>query len=245
MDKQKFAVFDIDGTLFRSGLYREVFYELGQAGAIPQSLIDETSLKYREWRHRIHGNAFEEFELALITGLDATLPRLKVSDYEQAVQTVLHKRAENVYVYTRNLINRLKSEGYFLIAISGSQQEVVEPFAQKYQFDAWIGQEWERQGEYFSGNRTFTHTGKDKIVANFIEQHNLTLTDSYAVGDSNGDSHMLAMVDHPIAFNPTYELLDKALENGWKIVVERKNTSYELERNDDLGQFVLAQANHQ
>lgn len=47
-----------------------------------------------------------------------------------------------------------------------------------------------------------------------MKEHNLTLTDSIAVGDSNGDVGMLGMVDRPIAFNPTFELYDTAIERG-------------------------------
>ena len=142
MAKQKFAAFDIDGTLFRSGLYREVAYELMRMGVLPPDVLEETTAKNREWRHRTHGNAFEEFEMLLIDRIDNFLPQLRIEDYEEAAQMVLAKRADNVYVYTRDLIHSLKAQGYFLIAISGSQIELVEPFAAKYGFDAWVGQQW-------------------------------------------------------------------------------------------------------
>lgn len=245
MTKQKFAAFDIDGTLFRSGLHREVFYELYKMGILPSDLGEETTQKHREWRDRIHGNAFEEFERVMIGGLDSYLPQLRISDYDEAVKRVIDKKAENVYVYTRDLLCRLQKEGYMTIAISGSQQELVEPFARRYGFDAWIGQQWERGEEYFTGNVVKTHTGKDKIIQRLIEEHDLTLTDSYAVGDSNGDSGMLGIVDHPIAFNPTFELLEKAIEQGWKIVIERKNTSIELAKEPGLGQYILEKTNQQ
>lgn len=240
---RKFAAFDIDGTLFRSGLYREVFYELYKMGVLPSELTEQTTEKHREWRHRVHGNAFEEFEKIMVGGMDSFLPQLRIADYDEAVRRVLEKKAENVYVYTRNLLKKLQNEDYFTVAISGSQQELVEPFARRYGFDAWIGQQWERGNEYFTGNIIKTHTGKDKIIERLITEYDLTLKDSYAVGDSNGDTGMLTMVEQPIAFNPTHELLEKAIANGWKIVVERKNASYELERGSD-GQFALAYTNH-
>jgi len=238
---RKFAAFDIDGTLFRSGLYREVFYELYKMGVLPSDLTQQTTEKHRLWRHRIHGNAFEEFEKIMVEGMDSYLPKLRVCDYDEAVHRVLDKKAENIYVYTHKLLRKLQDEGYFTIAISGSQQELVEPFARRNNFDAWIGQQWERGDEYFTGTVTKTHTGKDQILRELAKEHNLTFEDSYAVGDSNGDSGMLSVVTHPIAFNPTQELLDKALENKWKVVVERKNIGYELETGDD-GLFVLAKA---
>lgn len=245
MTKQKFAAFDIDGTLFRSGLQREVFYELTKMGIVSQDVIDESTTKFREWRHRVHGNAFQEFDMFMVNALDSTLPNLRVSDYEKAANLVIQKRADNVYVYTRELLKQLKSEGYFLLAISGSQHELVEPFAQKYGFDAWIGQEWEKDGEsqFFTGKRTYTHTGKEKILQTFMAKHELTMEGSYAVGDSGGDIGILSIVDNPIAFNPTYDLLETALEKGWKIVIERKNASFELAKEPELGKYILEKTN--
>jgi len=242
MVKQKFAAFDIDGTLFRSGLYREVAYELMKMGALPREVLEETTVKNREWRHRSHGNAFEEFDMLVVNRVDQALPQLRIDDYEEAAQMVLEKRADNVYVYTRSLIKRLKDEGYFLIAISGSQIELVEPFAVKYGFDAWVGQEWERGDEFFTGNIIKTHTHKDIILHDLIDRYNLTLKDSYAVGDSNGDVGMLELVDHPIAFNPTAELYDKALAHGWTIAIERKNMMYTLEMQSSTYRLSSAEA---
>ncbi len=240
---RKLAVFDIDGTLFRSGLYREVFFELYKMGVLPNDLTEQTTEKHREWRHRIHGNAFEEFEQIMVAGLDSYLPNLRVSDYDEAVRRVMDKKAENIYIFTSQLLKKLQGEGYFTAAISGSQKELVEPFALRYGFDDWIGQEWERGEEFFTGATTKTHTGKEALVHQLVEKHGLTLDGSYGVGDSNGDSGMLSIVHNPVAFNPTKELLDKALANGWRVVVERKNISYELEGAGDGKPFVLAQTN--
>lgn len=242
MSQKKFAAFDIDGTLYRSGLYREVVFELLRMKILPEEFVTELNDKMRIWRHRLHGSAFEEFELFLTSYLDEHLPKLKVADYETAVERVLAAKGDDVYAYTRDLARDLRSQGYFLIAISGSQQELVEPFAKKNNFDAWIGQHWERDGDHFTGNITKTHTGKDKILKALIEEHDLTLDGSYAVGDSNGDVGMLEMVDHPITFNPTHELLEKALARKWRVVIERKNVIYELGNNDDT--YVLAKTRH-
>lgn len=241
---RKFAVFDIDGTLFRSGLYREVAYEMMKMGILPQEMLDETTVKNREWRHRIHGNAFEEFDMLVVDRIHSNLPNIKIADYEKAAQVVIEKRAENIYVYTRNLLKELKEQGYFLIAISGSQTELVEPFAQKYGFDDWVGQRWERGEEYFTGNITRTHTDKDIILSGLIGHHNLTLKGSVAVGDSNGDTGMLKMVEHPIAFNPTHELYEYAVEHSWMIVIERKNMIYTLQKSLDSELYKLTHATH-
>lgn len=243
MAKKKFAAFDIDGTLFRSGLYREVSYELAKMGKVPEEIASELTIKHRQWRHRLHGNAFEEFEHTMVVAFDDLSTQIRVADYDEAVAHVLAKKAENVYVYTRNLVKELKDKGHFLIAISGSQVDLVEPFAKKYGFDTWVGQEWERGEEFFTGKRTKSHTNKDLILNRLIDEYNLTLKGSVAVGDSNGDVGMLRLVDRPIAFNPTAELYEKAVENKWTIVLERKNMMYELAPNKD-GRFELHTAKH-
>lgn len=230
MTKQKFAAFDIDGTLFRSGLYREVAYELMKMGALPPAILEKVTVANHKWRHRVQANAFEEFEALIVDSVGHALPQLRIADYEKAAKRVIEKRADNVYVYTRGLIKQLKDKGYFMVAISGSQVELVEPFAKKYGFDAWVGQEWERGEEFFTGNITAeTYKGKDVILQRIISEYNLTLKDSFAVGDSSGDVGMFQLVDHPIAFNPTFELYEKAAANGWQITIERKNVIYSMQ----------------
>jgi HAD superfamily hydrolase (TIGR01490 family) len=235
---RKFAAFDIDGTLFRSGLYREVLLELMRRDLIPQKIMKVVTPKMEAWQKRLHDDAFESFEEALIGMFDKEIPRLRVSDFDDAARVVLEKMSDHVYVYTRDLIKRLKGEGYYLIAISGSQEDLVEPFAKKYGFDYWVGQKWARSEEYFTGDIVKTHTGKDLILLGIIDEQNLTIEGSYAVGDSNGDAGMFSIAEHVIAFNPTRELLEKARANGWKVVIERKGVIYELEPTD--GSHLLA-----
>lgn len=85
MTTQKFAAFDIDGTLFRSGLYREVSYELTKMGKVPKEISEALTVKHREYRDRLHGNAFEEFERVLVSEFDALTTHIKVADYDEAV----------------------------------------------------------------------------------------------------------------------------------------------------------------
>ncbi|CAN5683619.1 HAD-IB family hydrolase [soil metagenome] len=226
--KRKFAAFDIDGTLFRSGLYREVVYELIRMEALPKKVLQAFAAKEQAWRKRSHGNAFYEFDRAMFEALDDHLPKLKVSYFDLAVERVIKAHRDNVYVYTRNLTRSLKAEGYMLIAISGSQTEVVEPFAKHYKFDLWVGAHYHRSGDYFTGEVMKTHKSKDLFLKQLIETHNLTLQGSYGVGDSGGDTEMLSMVENPIAFNPEQTLFEQATKKGWKIVIERKNMIYEL-----------------
>ncbi len=232
MGKQ-FAVFDIDGTLFRSGLYREVFNKLIDMGALPESLQDSLSDKQNAWRRRSHGRAFKEFEQSMAELMDEHLPRLKISDFDIAAEQVIAEHKDDVYVYTRDLARQLKKQGYYMIAISGSQKELVEPFAKHYGFDTWVGQEFERGEEYFTGNIVKTHKNKGPLLQKVIETKKLDRTGSIAIGDSSGDIDLFNAVETPIVFNPDQDLLTLAKKNSWNIVVERKNVIYKLTHNGD------------
>ncbi len=236
----RFAAFDIDGTLFRSGLYREVFFELIRMGALPKHLHEQLAEKETAWQKRAHGRAFGEFEQSMAELFDEHVPNLKIADFEQAAERVIKEHKDNVYVYTRELVKQLNDDGYFLIAISGSQTELLEPFAQHYGFDHWVGQHYERGKEYFTGHIRKTHQGKDKFLKEVIKDKNLALKDSVAVGDSNGDVDMLSMVERPIAFNPEERLFNTANKHGWEVVIERKNIIYEMRQID--GEYRLHQA---
>lgn len=237
--QKKFAVFDIDGTIFRSGLYREVVYELIATDKAPAELSMAFSQLEIDWRTRKHENAFKMYEQTMAETFDGILTRIKCSDFDEAARAVFERVSDYVYAYTRDLARDLKHQGYTLIAISGSQEELVRPFADKYGFDVWVGQHYERgDNGYFTGEIVKTHNGKDIILRRLVLEHGLTFSESIAVGDSRGDIDMLSIVEQPIAFNPDHELFTMAKEQDWKVVVERKNMIYELEPNGHT--FVLA-----
>jgi HAD superfamily hydrolase (TIGR01490 family) len=235
----KFAVFDIDGTLFRSSLYVELAFELAEEGHLPPDLVDTIALKRKSWKMRESNTAYQEFDLAVVLGVDQLLTTLPVDAYETAVARTIQKHSDMVYSYTRGLISTLKSQGYTLIAVSGSPKELVEQFASRYGFDLWVGQHWARKGNMFTGEIVKTHTDKDKIVRRLVEEHGLTIDGSYAIGDSEGDIGILSIVDNPIAFNPTRELIEAAQTNGWPIVIERKNICYTLKQDAPGAAFTL------
>lgn len=236
---KKFAAFDIDGTIFRSGLYREVVYELLATDRAPAELAEAFSGLELDWKTRRHQNAFKLYEHAMAVTFDSILAQVKVADFDEAARSVFDRVSDYVYAYTRDLAQDLKAQGYTLIAISGSQEELVEPFAKKYGFDIWIGQHYTRGDDgYFTGEIIKTHDGKDTILRTIVAEHDLTFEGSIAVGDSSGDIGMLSIVENPIAFNPEKLLFDRAQQENWKVVLERKNIIYELEPNGHT--FVLA-----
>ena len=236
---KKLAIFDLDGTLFRWQLYYEVVLKLLERGFFTDEQSANIRSAFHNWQSRTE--AFHDFEIVAIGALTEQLPQLKVAEFSEIVEEVLGESAHKVYSYTRNLAQELKTQGYHLLAISGSMQEIAEPFAKKYDFDECIGWLYEREGEYFTGKTIRETVGrKDELIKEYIAEHGFSLEGSVAIGDSKGDVEMLQLASRPIAFNPNDPLLEIAKEHGWEIVIERKNIAYTLQKGPN-GTYLLAQ----
>jgi len=235
---KRFAVFDIDGTLIRWQLYHAIADHLVKLGYIKPTDFASIKEARMDWKRRSPEASFKTYEVELIAAYEKALVKLTPEELGKAVDSVFDEYKDQVYIYTRDLIQSLKTEGYMLFAISGSQTEIVEKIAAYYGFDAYLGTVYEKQADKFTGTKVFHAEFKDKALQGLIDRYGLDKNGSIAVGDSKGDIPMLKMVEIPIAFNPEQALFSESVKNGWKIVIERKDMVYELEARN--GTYVLA-----
>lgn len=224
----KFAVFDIDGTLIRWQLYHALVDRLAKRGHLGEGVYERLQDSRMGWKVRNDDEGFYKYEIELIQAFDSSVEGLDEKVFDTVVEEVFEQYKDQIYTYTRDLIKRLKMEDYFLIAISGSHKELVARIAEYYDFDDYMGTDYSRSGAKLKAEVFVASHHKKELLEEMIEKHNLSLKDSYAVGDTSSDAPMLAMVENGIAFNPDKKLYKLANENGWKIVVERKNVVYEL-----------------
>lgn len=232
-----FAVFDIDGTVFRSSLYLEIVTELSESGVLPPETLEEFQPAFTAWKERSHQTSYDDYRNAVVNAYEKRMEGLRGSDFDKAARNVVKKLKNHTYVYPRSLIRKLKNKGYFLIAISGSQLEMVNEFAKYWGFDSWVGQRHQRIDGVMTGNTQKTHEGKHVFLDKIIKDNQLGRENSFGVGDSIGDKELLEAVENPVAFNPDRELFEYAVDKHWKIVVERKNMIYELD--ETKGRYVL------
>ncbi|HSW78914.1 MAG TPA: HAD family phosphatase [Candidatus Babeliales bacterium] len=236
--ERPFAVFDIDGTLIRWQLYHAVADALVKLGYVEPGSYDSIKSARMSWKTRLPGINFRTYELEVIRVYEEVLNHLPATELDAAVETVFGEYKDQVYTYTRDLIQRLKNEHYILLAISGSQIEVVKLVAAHYGFDDFIGTVYERKDNRFTGNKSVPAFDKAKVLRELVDKHNLIFDDSIGIGDSLSDAAMLELVQQPIAFNPDKSLFDRANQSGWKIVIERKNMIYELNQKDGKYELV-------
>jgi len=240
---KKFAVFDIDGTLFRWQLFSEVVFELMQDGYIPKEVKAEVDAKMSQWRDRKTAHSFHDYETAIVQAFIPYVTKVPVAAIETAADNILARVGNQVYMYTRSLITELKGQGYTLIAISGSQDEIVQRFAKLWQFDIALGQANDQKDGQYTGTipgGKLLVLRKGEALKELVATHNLSWKESIAVGDTMSDASMLELVEKPIAFNPNEQLFEVAKKHSWPVVIERKNMIYELEARD--GTYLLAKA---
>ncbi|MEO5627835.1 MAG: HAD family phosphatase [Candidatus Saccharimonadales bacterium] len=235
---KKFAVFDIDGTLIRWQLYHAIVDRLAKKELLGADAHHKLHQARMVWKQRQHPQAFRQYELAVINEFEAAFADLDTKEFDAVTKEILDEYGDQVYVFTRDLIKDLKDKGYLLLAISGSHQEIVKALAQKYGFDDWVGTNYQRANRRFSGHKIVASADKKAALQSLINQHDLSLKGSLAIGDSASDGAMLQMVEQPIAFNPDQKLYQMAKQAGWTIVIERKNVIYQLEAKDE--RYILA-----
>lgn len=233
MTKRKFAVFDIDGTLLRWQLYHGAVNTLAKRGLLGDNAHAELRKIRAAWKNREHPDAFKEYERYMVQMYNAAVSGVPVKEFEKAAHETVAVHKQQVYTYTRDLISTLKGDGYFLITISGSHKEMVEELAEFYGFDDFVGSTYEIKNGVFTGNKEIAAEDKAKHLNKLIKKHGLDTKGSVGVGDTGSDIAFLEMVDNPIAFNPDQNLLKTATERGWKVVVERKNVVYELQKSGE------------
>lgn len=225
-NKKKIAVFDIDGTIFRSNLHFELFKGLVEYGIFPAIVLKEIEEYHDDWITR-RGH-YRDFEKSLIVSYQNRLRGKVVEDIQKVSRFIVQEKMEHVYVYTRDMIERLRPD-YLLVAISGSPREVVDAFTENWKFDKAYGTIYGSENGVYTGEVVFpSYEVKDTTLKNFCTEHNLSLQGSVGIGDTNGDIAFLNLVENPIAFNPSQELFTNAKQRGWKTVVERKDVVYEI-----------------
>ena len=241
--RKQFAVFDIDGTIARTSLLQLMVRELVARGKVDIGPGRQIEVMLHDYRQRITDDNFGDYMKQAVDILFKSLPNgLRMDDYNEIIDAVVKTSLSNTYVYTRELVQTLKRNNFFLIAISGSEVKAVSTFARSLGFDAWVGEVsyLEKDGR-LTGEVSALHQTKAQILEAVIKKFDLDLKGSTAVGDTSSDISVLEMVDSPIVFNPNQALFKVAREKGWMIIIERKDMVYGMVKEN--GQYVLKQVN--
>ncbi len=226
--KDKLAVFDIDGTVFRWTFISELLTNLTKRGVFSKSVLKQTEEVYFNWKDR--KGSWDDYINTVVKVTNQALIGKDERQVDKVINEIVEAKKENLYVYTRELIKKLKNENYFLLAISASPEKIIAPFTLFLGFDKYFGTIYEIKSGKFTGRELNDIIfSKHEVLTQFLKENpQITLKDSVGVGDSFSDVSFLEIVETSIAFNPDLKLADYAKKMGWKIVVERKNVIYNI-----------------
>ena len=227
--KQKVAVFDVDGTIFRSSLLIQLVDTLIEKEIFPESTRSVYERSRERWLNR-EGD-YEEYINAVVDAFRKHLKGVHYGAFSEAADGMVRRQWKRDYRYTRDLLKELKSKGYFLLAVSHSPKTVLDKFCPRLGFDKVYGMLYETgPQDCFTGAVLDEHLifNKANILKRAVEKENLTLVGSIGVGDTESDVSFLEMVARPLCFNPNMKLYRHAKRMGWKVVVERKDVIYTM-----------------
>lgn len=226
---KKFAIFDIDGTIFRSSLLIELVEEFIHEDIFPLEVRAIYLRSYQNWANR--KGTYEKYINDVVKVFNKYLYGVSYLDFQRVSKNVVAMNKNKVYRFTRDLVKNLKKKKYFLLAISHSPKGIVDDFCDNFGFDKVYGMMYKiNKNKKFIGGTLFETIikNKEKILKRAIRKENLTIKNSVGVGDTESDISFLKMVSRPICFNPNKKLYNYAKKNNWEIIVERKDVIYRV-----------------
>ena len=117
-------------------------------------------------------------------------------------------------------IQEHKAQGTAVVLVTGSLDFIVQPIADYLAVDAVLAPQLREQNGQFTGELTtapLIAEEKAKAMRNYAAQHEVSLEESYAYGDSQSDLPMLECVGNPVVVNPGKALREKAIKSGWEL----------------------------
>lgn len=226
---KKVAIFDIDGTIFRSSLLIEIVETMIELKLFPASVRAQYEEEKMSWLDR-KGN-YDAYIMAVVRVFMKHIKGVSERDFSRAAHLVVKRYRNRVYIFTRELIKDLKRKNYFLLAISNSPKGVLDIFCKEFGFDKVYGRLYELDTKNrFTGKiiDEYMIANKANLLKRAVKMNGLTLKNSVGVGDTEADIKFLRLVERPICFNPNLKLYRYARRKKWATAVERKNVVYEL-----------------
>ena len=214
----KVAALDIDGTLYPGALGLQLLQALAANGISDKSKsknVFEVVEKYR----------LNEIDFQTMSTNAYTLYAEAIAGISQAVmqhianQVWLQERTK-LFAFVPKLINILKSQGYSIVLISGSPDEIVCCLAQEFGISKYQGSIFATYQGKYTGKVNLLSGSLGKKYSIFLQMAKdwkVNLEESLAIGDSITDTPLLEIVSKPLVFEPHPSLMLLAQQKSWLV----------------------------
>lgn len=204
----KVAFIDLDLTLYDGAVFlewAEFLHNEGIVSLVDIAFIDEIIALYKLGRiSYLETSERGAAEIGLM--LSRKSPE-KI--YEVSKKFVKTLSLSNFYSYTKPVIEYLKSVGYKIVLVTNEPDFLAEDLKVLVGADDAIGLDFEiKDGEFTSKviNDLFSKFGKVEIVKKYIQENNVEVESSFAMGDSEGDVEMLKFLKRGVMVTNSNEM---------------------------------------
>ncbi len=199
------ALFDMDGTLI-NGDTNELTLEYLLSHHLADPSFAAPVKRYGELF--MQGNLkIEDFIAYIATPFVGMPAERREHIMADLVRTLIIPR---IKPGARRAIDFHKSRGDTVIIVTSTVDYLVKHVAEQAGIDNYIGSKAELTAEGVLTGKLAGYPpyqeGKVRLIKSFAQQHNLSLEDAYAYGDSVNDLPMLLMSSHPYAVDPAVQL---------------------------------------
>lgn len=226
----KLAILDVDGTLYPDNLGIKLVQAQIAKGAFDSEIGMKIISAYKKYkRNLLSREQILEIAYRLYAKGVRGLSRAAVI---KIAEDVWKQEKYKIFSFSKNLLEFLKKRHFTLVALSGSPIEIIDLLAK----DLGINNVWAAKFEVKKG----VYTGKlayspgpaiekVKFLKRFVNGKTVDWKKSFAIGDSRSDELVMAMVGHPVAFEPHESFLPIVKKRGW-LIVDRNNILHIVEK---------------
>lgn len=206
---------DIDLTIYRSLSQIDFLVYLTRKGLIPKK--DFSYIIYLfilEKFHLISHNKLMREAMHLLAGWQVeAIHRLMGRFFRELA---LPKLEYGLFAILEDHL----AKHHHVVFVTEVMHPVAEEFVSFFKADKAIDTSLTRRGRTYTGDITLLCRGKEKAhsVRDFILEHKIGATKSYAYADSYTDISFLSLVGHPFAINPDWKLKRYAKKHHFSIL---------------------------
>ena len=216
--KKTVAFFDVDGTLLKSTIVHYYIWMRAAKVSVPLKQLWLVGflpkIVYYLVLDSVSRTRFNQVFYRNYRGMNAEQTReLSLEMFE----TYLRPK---IFAEATSQIQEHKEQGAAVVLVTGSLDFIVQPIADYLAVDAVLAPQLREENGQFTGELTtapFIGEAKAKAMRDYADQHEISLEESYAYGDSQSDLPMLECVGNPVVVNPGKALREKAVESGWEM----------------------------